>query len=97
MNAHGIAVTITILRFSLRPNTFQIPMPRGISSSQELELQKEKIPEHVTAIIMLVFVFLTTMYAVSTVDSQKAGRLVKSVKASHAAPHAKAVPQGGGR
>jgi hypothetical protein len=83
----------------------QIPLARGISPNQELEMRKIKVPEHVNherwQFIMLLFVlsyvFFTTMYAISTVDSQKSGRLVTSMKASQAAPHAEAVPQGGGR
>jgi hypothetical protein len=79
----------------------QIPLPRGISPNQELELRKEKVPARVKhelwLVITLLFTFFTTMYAISTVDSQKYGRMVTSMKASQASPHAKAVPQGGGR
>ena len=72
----------------------QIPLPRVISPNQELELRKKKVPEHVNPerwqfimlLFMLLFAFFTTMFEISTVDSQKSGRLVTSVKASFSSP-----------
>ena len=72
----------------------QIPLPRGISPNQELELRKKKVPEHVNYerwqfimfLFVFFFVFFTTMYAISTVDSQKSGRMVTSMKASFSSP-----------
>ncbi len=72
------------------PEQVQIRLPRGISPGQELELRKEKIPERVKhelwLVITLLVAFFTTMYAMSTVDLQKSGRIVTSMKASQASP-----------
>jgi len=68
----------------------QIPLPRGISPNQELELRKKRVPQRVIhelwLVIMLLYAFFTTMYAISTVDSQKMGRMVTSMKASFSSP-----------
>jgi chemotaxis protein MotB len=58
-------------------------------------MRKKKHPEHVNHerwlvsyadFITLLFAFFTTMYAISTVDAQKAGRLVQSMRASFDMP-----------
>jgi chemotaxis protein MotB len=58
-------------------------------------MRKKKAPEHVNHerwlvsyadFITLLFAFFTTMYAISTVDAQKAGRLVMSMRASFDSP-----------
>jgi hypothetical protein len=69
----------------------QILLPRGISLNQELELRKKKVLEHVNHerwqfIIMFLFAFFIMMYSIPTVDSQKSGRMVASVRASFSSP-----------
>lgn len=58
-------------------------------------LRKKKAPEHANHerwlvsyadFITLLFAFFTTMYAISTVDAQKLGRMVISMRASFASP-----------
>ena len=53
--------------------------------------RKKKAPEHVNHerwlvsyadFITLLFAFFTTLYAISTVDAQKMGKMVKSMRAS---------------
>ena len=79
---------------SLMSVQVQIPLPGGISPNQELELRKNRVPRHVNherwqfmmLLFVFFFVFFTTMYAVSTVDSQRSGRMVTSMKASFSSP-----------
>jgi hypothetical protein len=72
----------------------QIPLPRGISPNLELELREKKVLSRVNyerwQLIMLLFVFFfvyfTTMHRIATVDAQKMGRMVTSMKASFSSP-----------
>src|SRR4030042_1894992 len=58
-------------------------------------MRRKKAPEHVSHerwlvsyadFITLLFAFFTTMYAISTVDAQKWGRMVLSMRASFNSP-----------